>query len=114
MAFGGAPVVTQISDRVCRITGATLAAAATGVISAAGGAGDVTLPASFTPNINPSALGAISDRFVVSIQQVGGAATGMPYHVVKAGATAAAFTCSITNDGAAGSGTLEIFCELLG
>lgn len=48
MAFTGTPVVTPISDQLCRITGLSLADGATGTISLAVGTGQVKLPASLS------------------------------------------------------------------
>jgi len=116
MAFGGLPgTVTQISDRVVRLTGQTLANGASGTIALSNGpASDIALPATFTPDVFPSALGAIADRIRFYIVQQTAAATGQPYHVAKAGATQALFQITVTNDGAAGSGALEMYVELLG
>ena len=121
MAFGGVAVVNQISDRVVRITGLTLANAATGTIALSNGpASDVNLPATFTPQEIPSVAGdpsvvdTITDRTRVSIQQTAAAATGQPYHVQKNGVGQTTFQIAITNDGAAGSGALEIYVEILG
>lgn len=120
MAFGGVAVVNQISDRVVRITGLTLAAAATGTIALSNGpASDVQLPATFTPQEVPSVAGdatvdTITDRTRVTIQQTAAAATGQPYHVQKNGVGQTTFQIAVTNDGAVGSGALEIYVEILG
>lgn len=120
MAFTGIAnaVVNQISDRVVRITGLSLAGLASGTISYNGGpASDVALPATFTPDAVPNASATVTDRTRVTLQQTASAATGMPYHVVKTpgvGGGPSSFQITITNDGAIASGPLEIYVELLG
>lgn len=120
MAFTGIAnaVINQISDRVVRITGLSLAGLASGTISFTGGpASDVALPAAFTPDDVPNATATMVDRTRVTVQQTASAATGMPYHVVKnagVGGGPASFQITITNDGAAASGALEIYIDLLG
>jgi hypothetical protein len=119
MAFTGTAVVKQISDREVRITGVSLAQAASGTIVLHGAvsppAGSVTLPSSFQPA--PYAYG--TDTALVSLQDalsidVRPAATNItvavPLAVVKTGTTPADFVATLTNPGAVGaSAALEIY-----
>lgn len=111
MAFGGAAVFKMVADNVVRITGLTLAAAATGTIGLTGNTGSpgVTMPAAFAPgtydSVDPTTV-ALQDSIQVDVHNV--AATAISSQIVKTGTSAADFLVSITNQGAA-SGTLEIY-----
>jgi hypothetical protein len=118
MAFTGSPVVTLISDRKALITGLSLAAAATGTISLAAGAGAVHLPAGFQPTpYNPGQPGSASG---VTLQQSvevntnpnSAVATAIPIEIVKTGSTSTDFLITLTNNhGSIASPNLEIWVE---
>lgn len=117
MAFTGVATVTQISDSVCRITGVSLGAGATGTIALfAHAAGpDVILPRSFIPrqytfdNVAVSLVASLD----VTVKQdgTGGIVVAVPVNVVKAGATPSTFLASLTNPTAGASNNLEIYVK---
>lgn len=115
MAFTGTAVVTQITDRIVRITGLSLAATATGTIGLAGATGsapDVKLPASFNPQRYPynGVDLAIADIVSVSVQAAGDTAAAVALSVTKAGADEASFRISVKNPQSSGaSAALEMF-----
>lgn len=124
MAFTGTPVIEQISDRCVRVTGVSLATAATGVIQLAAGTtgGAVLLPASFKPvpykydpTGNTVSLQESVRVTVVPVTTVGTAGLTLPVSVVKTGTTNANFTITFTNTtsagGAASSSGMEIYIE---
>lgn len=112
MAFTGAAVVEQITDRCCRITGVSLALGASGVIGLHGSGLEVALPDAFNPQ--PYKYGAnsvsLSDMIRVEVNRVSAPpATAVPLRIVKT-EPAGVFTLTLTNDdGAAASGSLEIY-----
>ncbi len=108
MAFTGVAVITKVADNLCRITGLSLAGAASGTIGLAEGAGDVDLPASFKPR----RYGAVTliQSIEVSYVPVTAVTTLVPISVVKSGATPAAFLITLANTTAAtASAELEIW-----
>ena len=97
MAFTGTAVKSDGTYTV-RITGLTLAASASGTITASGGAGDVTLPSTF-PTFD-------ADNFIVQINQIAAGAT-TPIVVTK---DSPFTTITIANSDAINdTGGLEIF-----
>lgn len=103
MAFTGTPIVVQISDRLVRITGLSLASAASGTIGlfgATGTAPGVRLPASFkaTTYVYGGEPVALVDSVSLAAEPAAvGVATAIPIAVVKAGATEEEFRITITN-----------------
>jgi hypothetical protein len=103
MAFTGTPVISQVSDRMVRITGLSLAAAAAGTIGLFGATGstpDVRLPEPFKPEhykFNGSDV-PLADSIEVTAQPAAtGTATAIPIAIVKTGTTDADFRATITN-----------------
>jgi hypothetical protein len=115
MAFTGTAVVKQISDRIVRITGVSLVAAASGTIGlfgATGTAPGVTLPEAFK-TLHYSYAGVnvpFVDAIEVTAQPAAvGTATAIPVAVVKTGSTLADFRATITNThGSIATALLEI------
>ena len=117
MAFTGAAVFQQVTDRCVRITGLSLAGAASGILGLFGSTvvGAVALPAAFKPRpttYNDTAVSLI-ELIRVNVLPMGSAqaATAVPLRVVKAGATQVLFSITFTNDDAAAatSDDLEIY-----
>ncbi len=115
MAFTGTAVIQQISDSVVRITGLSLANAASGTISLAAGAGDVKMPASYDPrpysHSQTSGTGALLTVDLAEAIEVGisadTAVTVAP--AIQVEKAASPFLITLTNGGAAASGGLEIY-----
>ncbi len=95
MAFTGTPVVVQVSDEVCRITGVSLVAAAAGTISLHGGAGEIVLPTGFQPK--PDGNVTLVDALDVSNKIDAAAAAFYPVWVGKTGSTPTTFLATLTN-----------------
>lgn len=113
MAFTGVAVVKQISDNLFRITGLSLAAAASGTIGiAAAGAAEVDLPARGWDRYN-NALGQqveLDESIQVTVVKAeAGLATTEAVAVVKTGDGPADFLATLSNPDAAASGALEIY-----
>jgi hypothetical protein len=121
MAFTGTATIKQISDRMVRITGLSLASGASGVIALATTdsppGGSVVLPASFKPgaytysaNVSVGLQDCIE---VTALPATTGVATAIPVSVVKTGTTPAAFVATLTNThGSLATPNLEIFVRL--
>ncbi len=115
MAFTGSATVKLVSDSVVRITGLSLAGAASGTISLAEATGaDVECPAAFKPRTYVSSGGvavALQDAVEVLVLVGGlGVTTQVPIAVVKTGTTLAGFLITLTNTTAAtASAALEIY-----
>lgn len=117
MAFTGAAVVKQVSDRIVRITGLSLAAGATGTIGLAGSAGtppDVVLPESFkTEHYTYGGLSmSFPDMLDVTTKQTADSATAVPITITKIGSTLADFRMNLKNSSSGVSPTLEIYVKL--
>lgn len=118
MAFTGSATVVQISDRKIRITGLSLAAAASGTIALHGHAAGpgVILPAGFSPLPYTNSEGA-SISLQASIQvtwepEAVGTATAIPVACVKTGIDALDFLATLTNThGSTATPELEIIVE---
>ncbi len=104
MAFTGTAVVKQISDRLVRITGLSLAGNNTtgtiGLAAATGSTPGVTLPEAFKTE-HYTFLGSnvpFQDAIEVTAQVAAtGVATAVPIAIVKSGTTTADFRATITN-----------------
>ena len=103
MAFTGTAVVTQISDRLVRITGLALDAGASGTIGlngATGTAPGVELPEAFKTmhykynGVNIPFADAIE---VTAAPAATGVASAIPVSVVKTGTSLADFRATLTN-----------------
>jgi len=116
MAFTGTATVKQISDRLVRITGLSLASAASGVIVPFGAvsppAGSVVLPQSFHPQTYAYGTGTVTlqDCIEVTAEPAAtGVATAIPVSTVKTGTTVADFAATLTNThGSLATPALEI------
>ena len=115
MAFTGVAVVKMISDRKARITGLSLAAAATGTISLLGGTGAVKLPASAQWNRYNNAEGQqveLDEAVQVTVVKAeAGLATTEAVAIVKTGDGPVDFLITLSNPDAAASGAMEIYVE---
>lgn len=115
MAFTGSAVVQQVSDGVVRITGLSLASAASGTIGLFGNSGSpgVRLPDAFNPA--PYVAEGVAVPLAASLDvtvapAAVGVATAIPFAVVKSGTTAADFLATITNThGSLATPNLEIY-----
>ena len=115
MAFTGTPVINQISDRMFRVTGVSLAADASGTIGLVG----KTSPAEVSLNA-PSwaayhaAGGPVSLQSAVSVivNPVTDVTAGVPISIVKTGVNHLDFLITVHNDTAGTvSGLLEFYVE---
>lgn len=116
MAFTGTATVTQVSDRIVRITGVALASAAAGIIGLNGHTGasvDVALPDAFNTGAYKyaSATVTLADAIECVAQAAAlGVATAIPLAIVKTGTTEADFRLTITNThGSLATPNLEIY-----
>lgn len=116
MAFTGTAVVTQISDRMVRITGLSLASAAAGTIGLTGATGSapgVTLPAAFKTEHYTYLGGAVTFQDCLDVEikcAATGVATAIPLAVVKSGTSLADFRMTITNThGSLATSVLEMY-----
>jgi hypothetical protein len=116
MAFTGTAATRRVAGSLVRITGLSLAAAASGVIGLDGSGAEVELPAGLTwaPYAGPDGDDNLVDLeesvqvSIVAVDDAGSAANDL--RVVKAnGGDPAAFTVTITNDGGGVSDELEIY-----
>lgn len=116
MAFTGTAATRRVAGSLVRITGLSLAAAASGVIGLDGSGAELELPAglSWAPYAGPDGDDNLVDLeesvqvSIVAVDDAGSAANDL--RVVKAnGGDPAAFTVTITNDGAGVSDELEIY-----
>lgn len=121
MAFTGTAVVIPVSDRKFRITGLSLAGAASGTI----GFSDKTVPAEVSlvaPNWQPyhmpgalndaSALVSLGSAVEVRTAPVTDVTDAVPISVVKTGTDHSDFVATLHNDSAATvSAELEIWVE---
>lgn len=110
MAFTGTAVVTQISDRLVRVTGLSLAGSAAGTISLSGGTGQVLLPAGFkpTPYVNGEGQSvSLQAAIEVSLTPVTSITTLVPIMAVKTGTDPADFLITFTNTTSATASALQ-------
>lgn len=113
MAFTGAAVVKQISDRLFRITGVSLAADASGTI----GFSDKTIAAEVSlvaPSWDPYGDVTLQDAVQVKVNPVTDVSAAVPISVVKTGVDHGDFVITMHNDNAGGgqdSAGLEIYVE---
>ena len=94
MAFTGTATVVRVSEKVCRVTGLSLAASAAGTVSLFEGAGAVKLPDNFNPA--PYEDLDLAESIEVSVWPVGTlSAAALRVSFVKA---ASPFLVTFTND----------------
>ena len=104
MAFTGTAVVNATGRDIVRITGASLAAGASGTITAAGGAGDITLPVGFP------AFAANTTR--CDVNHAAAPAGGTPLVSIAKSGGPPITTITLTNeDGVNNTGELEIWVK---
>ncbi len=116
MAFTGTAVIKQISDRLFRITGLSLAGDASGTIgfSDKTSAAEVSLPApTWQPYKNAEHVAvSLQDAVWMTINPVTDVTAGVPISIVKTGTTHLDFVATLHNDTAGTvSGGLEIYVE---
>lgn len=116
MAFTGTAVIQYVSDRKARITGLSLAAAATGTIGlVANASAAVKLDPPDNWNRYKNAKGEEIELDasiqVTVIKAEAGLATTEAVAVVKTGDGPADFLATLSNPDAAASGALEIYVE---
>lgn len=116
MAFTGVATILKVSDNKFRITGLSLAAAATGTISLSGGLGEVKLTAPGwdryeTSGVHGGQVELDSSIKVLVIPAVADPTTSEPITVVKTGDGPTDFLATLQNNDAAASGALEIYVE---
>lgn len=118
MAFTGTAAIEMISSTKARITGLSLAGAASGTIGLDGGTGEVDLPALFKaqPYTGPAGtLVTLIESIEVRLNVVTAVTTLIPISVVKTGTEQATWLATLTNTTAAtASAGLEIIVEFLG
>ena len=110
MAWTGSATSTLVADNIVRVTGLSLAGAASGTIglSTKTVAADVSLPAGFAPRKNGSVN--LADSISVSYVPVTSVATLVPVMVVKTGTLSTDFVITFTNTTAAtASAELDIY-----
>ncbi len=118
MAFTGSATIKQIADNICRITGLSLAAGASGVIGLTGKsvAPDVTLPSTFVWTSYAYEGSAVTMQDAISCDVWAGAvgvATAIPVAIVKTGTTKADFAITLTNThGSLATPNLEIYVKI--
>jgi hypothetical protein len=117
MAFTGAPVIVQVSERVVRVTGVSLAAGAAGILGLFGSTvvGAVALPRSFQPEPRTFQGDVIplTESIRVTINPVTDVEGPGPNIVVEKAGAGLAFGITLTNGAAAlATGDLEIYVEL--
>jgi hypothetical protein len=117
MAFFGAAILTQASDRIVRIIGLSLpAGAGSGTIGLAGFTGtppDVRLPAAFKTE-HYAYLGKpvpLVDAIEVTYVPNTSFATAVPISIVKTGTTVGDFRITFQNDSVGGSPQFEIMIK---
>lgn len=115
MAFTGTPTVVMVSDRIVCITGLSLAGAAAGVIGLFGSGAEVELPEQFAPTVyawQGTTVPLVASIEVTTKPAAVGVVTQIPITVVKAGATPALFSATLTNTTVAtASPLLEIYVK---
>lgn len=118
MAFTGTATVTQVTDKRLRITGLSLAGAATGTIGLNGNSGTpgVRLPATFQPTVYDynGATVSLADSIKCEAQPAATAGDFEQVAVTKSGTTDADFLLTLGNGFASATPGLEIWIEFHG
>jgi hypothetical protein len=104
MAFTGSATIQQVSDRVVRIIGLSLGNGAAGTIGLNGGAGEVSLPATFQPKAYGQYSGVDLAESIKVTPIARGATLGANVQITK---VASPFLITVTNN-AAGAATAEL------
>lgn len=117
MAFTGTATIVQVSDSIVRITGLSLAGAASGIIGLAdhtGAAVDVALPDGFNPQpyVHNGATINLNDMLDVSTNPATSLADSRPPAIVKTGTTTAAWRATLSNAFASATTGLEIYVKI--
>jgi len=114
MAFTGTATILQISDRLVRITGLSLAAGASGTIALTGHSGatpDVVLPATFNPQNYTYGANTVhlADAVQVTANPAAVVADFEQVGVAKTGTTDADFRATLSNGFTIATPALEIY-----
>src|SRR5271154_6232064 len=115
--FTGTPVVQQVTDNLCRITGILLDEDASGVIVLAPftspPAGAIVLPKAFKPETTSrgaeAQLVSLQDSVSTLTNLAGAAAGAAPISIVKTGTTPQTFEMTFTNSTGSNTPLLEIY-----
>lgn len=116
MAFTGTATIKQISDRIVRITGLSLAGSASGTIGlhgATGSAPDVKLPAAFQPSTYAygGAEVTLADAVEFEYLPTNTVASFIAFDVNKTGTTAADFRVTVHNSSGSATPNLEMYVK---
>ena len=121
MAFTGTPALQIFSDRKVRLTGVSLAGAASGTIALSGGTANILLPAGFKPfeytygatGVDGGAVVTLAESIEVSLVDAAvGVVTRVPIAVVKTGTNPTDFLITLTNTTSGTASPLqEIYIE---
>lgn len=116
MAFTGTAVVKQISDRIVRITGLSLAGSASGTIGLHGETGsapDVTLPVGFQPEIYAYAGSevAFADSIQMTFAATATLASPLQLETTKSGTTVEDFRITLHNTSGTATSGLEMYVK---
>ena len=106
MAFTGTAVFETVSDSKVRVTGLSLASAASGVFGLAGSGAEIELPASFQPKTYGGV--DLAESIQVDFHLVTAEAVAPALQIVK---VASPWSATVTNGGAAASGGLEFYID---
>jgi hypothetical protein len=115
MAFTGTPVVKQISDRIVRITGLSLAGSASGTIGLNGATGtppDVRLPVGFLPApyaYDGGGLVTLADSVKLEYTPTNLVASFVAVDTTKSGTTTADFRITLHNSSGSASPDVEMY-----
>lgn len=117
MAFTGSAVVVQVSDRIVRITGLSLAAGAAGTLGLFenSGAPGVRLPQAFKPRAyayDEATVNLVDSIDVTTKPDATGTTTAIPVSVVKTGDEPVDWVATLTNThGSTATPELEIYVK---
>ncbi len=121
MAFTGVAVVKQVTDKLVRITGLSLEAAASGELGFSDKTVAPEVDIGLHPNWQPSQVAgeivSLQDAVAISYQLVTDITVPVGISIVKTGTTHLDFAITMHNDEAAeaqDSAELEIYVELIG
>ncbi len=114
MAFTGSATIKKITDSLCRVTGLSLAAGASGTIGLFGGGGEVDLPEDPTKGWQGFGDVTLQDSVQVTVNPVTDVAGyDEALRVVKSGTVQDDFLVTITNDdGDVATPDLEIYVRI--
>lgn len=116
MAFTGTAVIKQISDRIVRITGLSLAGSASGTIglfTETGGAPDVVLPIGFQPQVYAYGTAEVSlaDAIQINVAATATLTSPLQFETTKSGTTPADFRITLHNTSGTATSGLEMYVK---